>query len=334
MAEDASNFTASSRLTGPPRPARAKHRQREHALAVAAVGGAPVPFGCLRIVALDAHRIGVEFAEHRHRLRVALLLRALGREIERGLVLPALIGAENQIDIGIVGRGAGVTVASGAVSAAGLGVAAGCRGFFGGRGRFRFRLRGWLARRRRRFSAWRRRRYLRRGALAATSGSTPGSISDAGSSFPALSLLGFDFSGRRGVCLPDGLLRVHQCRRRAARIIPDEIADQDEIGAGGGKFAFPRATPQSRHKEARIVRPTIAGARRSPRPKAAVPAHRARRTAHNPRRLRPRPSNSCRVVSPPTPAMRSGFRLGSASSMAAMPVRCAPSAPARATSST
>ena len=63
-------------------------------------------------------------------------------------------------------------------------------------------------------------------------------------------------------------------------------------------------------------------------------AHRARRTARNPRPASPAAIESCRVASPPTPAMRSGFSVGSASSSAAMPVRCAPSAPARATSST
>ncbi len=40
----------------------------------------------------------------------------------------------------------------------------------------------------------------------------------AGSSFPALSLLGFGFSGRRGVGLPDRLLDLLQRRLRAARI--------------------------------------------------------------------------------------------------------------------
>ena len=80
--------------------------------------------------------------------------------------------------------------------------------------------------------------------------------------------------------------------------------------------------------------PPFAAARRSPRPTAAGPSRRARRTTRSRRRLRPRLIESCRVASPPTPAMRSGFSDGSASSSAAMPLRCAPSAPPRATSST
>ncbi len=44
------------------------HGQREHAFAVAAVGGALVPLGRFRIVALDAERIGGEFPQHGHRL--------------------------------------------------------------------------------------------------------------------------------------------------------------------------------------------------------------------------------------------------------------------------
>ena len=50
-----------------------------------------------------------------------------------------------------------------------------------------------------------------------------------------------------------------------ARIGPDEIADQHEIRAGGGEFGRPpRARRQSRRRAARTIRPTIAGARRSP----------------------------------------------------------------------
>ena len=36
--------------------------------------------------------------------------------------------------------------------------------------------------------------------------------------------------------LPDRLLDIHQRRRRAARICPDEISDQNEIRAGGREF--------------------------------------------------------------------------------------------------
>ena len=82
----------------------AQHGEREHGLAVAGVGGALVPLLRLGVVAPDAHRVGIELAQHGHRLGIARL-RAGGGEIERGLVLAALIGAEHQIDIGIVGRG-------------------------------------------------------------------------------------------------------------------------------------------------------------------------------------------------------------------------------------
>ena len=51
LAAAASSLAASSRLAGPARPPRCEHRQREHRLAVAAVGGEPVPFGGLLVVA-------------------------------------------------------------------------------------------------------------------------------------------------------------------------------------------------------------------------------------------------------------------------------------------
>src|SRR5712664_4003646 len=88
-------------------PAEPKHRQREHALTIAAVGGALVPVGGLGIVPLDTHRVGVQFAEHGHRLWIAEVLRAFARKIERRLVLPALIGAIHQIGVGILWRGGG-----------------------------------------------------------------------------------------------------------------------------------------------------------------------------------------------------------------------------------
>src|SRR5258708_9760617 len=72
------------------------------------------------------------------------------------------------------------------------------------------------------------------------SGSSGGSISDAGVSCPALSLLRLGiflgFVRRRGVRLPDRLLDLDQRRLGAARIGPDEIADQDEVRSGSGEF--------------------------------------------------------------------------------------------------
>ena len=68
----------------------AQHRQREHRLAVAAVGGAAIPFGGLGVVLHHAEAGGVELAEQRHRLDVVVLLDALGRDRQRGLVVAAL----------------------------------------------------------------------------------------------------------------------------------------------------------------------------------------------------------------------------------------------------
>src|SRR5258708_8683060 len=72
------------------------------------------------------------------------------------------------------------------------------------------------------------------------SGNSRGSISDAGVSCPALSLLRLGiflgFVRRRGVRLPDRLLDLDQRRLGAARIGPDEIADQDEVRSGSGEF--------------------------------------------------------------------------------------------------
>src|SRR6185437_16389810 len=65
--------------------------------------------------------------------------------------------------------------------------------------------------------------------LPSTSDSSPGSKWDAVSSFPALFLSGFGFCGRGRMRLPDRLLDIDQRRGRAARIGPDEIADQNEI---------------------------------------------------------------------------------------------------------
>ena len=96
----------------------------------------------------------------------------------------------------------------------------------------------------------------------------------------------------------------------------------------------PRAKRQSRRRAVRTIRPTSQAARRSRRSRGARLRHRARRTTHSRRRASPAAIESWRVASPPHPAMRSGFSDGSASSSAASEVRCAPSAPARATSST
>ena len=129
-------------------------------------------------------------------------------------------------------------------------------------------------------------------------------------------------------CL-DRLLDLDQRRLGAARIGPDEIADQHEIRAGGGEFGglFARDGKADAGRLEQFVPPLQALGDRLRR--GPLPARRrVRRTARSRRRASPAAIESCRVASPPTPAMRSGFSDGSASSIAAMPVRCAPSAPA------
>ena len=112
------------RLLAIDRPAasgKPKHGEFKHRLAVAGVRSALVPSGSLGVVALDTEAVGIQFAEHGHGLRIAVFLHALGREIEGGLVETALIGAVDQIGIGIIGGGAGVAVAAAGGAGAGGG---------------------------------------------------------------------------------------------------------------------------------------------------------------------------------------------------------------------
>ena len=217
-------------------------------------------------------------------------LRALGRQIECGLVQAALIGAVDQIDIGIV-RAAVVPVSPSRSARRWpqvvvvrrqafwrLGLAFGfAAGLLAVCGRLRGRRRQRDLRRsacRQHQQSWRAARIGRRIFISAA--------------IPARLWL---FRNGR-MRLPDRLPGLRQRRRRAARIGPDEIADQNEIRARTRRIRSPlRASPQSRRKAARTVRPTIAGARRSPRPTAAARARRARRTARSPRPFRRRPSN-------------------------------------------
>ena len=83
-------------------PGELHHRQRKHALAVAGIGGALVPFDGFCIVTLDAERAGIKLADHRHCLGVVGKLCTRQRQIERCLVQPALIGAVDQVGIGIL----------------------------------------------------------------------------------------------------------------------------------------------------------------------------------------------------------------------------------------
>ena len=98
-------MTAWSRLVGAAAAGQPHHGEREHAFAVAGIGRALVPVGGLRIVALDAEPVGIELAQHRHRLGVAVILRARDREIEGRLVEAALIGAVDVVDVRILEGG-------------------------------------------------------------------------------------------------------------------------------------------------------------------------------------------------------------------------------------
>ena len=60
-----------------------QHGEGEHRLAIAAVGGQPVPFGRFLVVALDPEAVGIELAEQRHRLDVFPLLRPAGSRSKR-----------------------------------------------------------------------------------------------------------------------------------------------------------------------------------------------------------------------------------------------------------
>src|ERR1700710_3114922 len=73
--------------------------------------------------------------------------------------------------------------------------------------------------------------------LPSASASLRGSRSDAGFSCPASSLPGGGLFGRCGMRALDGLLGLLQRDESATRIVPDEIANQNEIGASRGEFA-------------------------------------------------------------------------------------------------
>ena len=160
-------------------------------------------------------------------------------------------------------------------------------GFLGAAGAFVLLRRVLLGRR----LAWPRAasaRPARMRAVPQHQAAPPASLSAAGVSSGALRL----FPNAAACACANRLLGIDQRRLGAARIGPDEIADQHEIRAGRGEFGrLPRARRQSRRRAARTIRPTIAAARRSPPSRAARRRHRVRRTARSRRRARLRPSN-------------------------------------------
>ena len=96
--EQAGGFVAILRAAA---PADAEHREREHGLAIASIGGELVPFGSLLVVARYAQTVGVKLAEQRHGLRIALLLDLLCRPQERGEIEAALEGVEGHVGAGL-----------------------------------------------------------------------------------------------------------------------------------------------------------------------------------------------------------------------------------------
>ena len=75
-----------------------EHRQREHRLAVAAIGGELVPVRGFLVVLRHAEAAGIKLAEQRHRFRVAGVVDAFGGKPECGEIIAALIGAEREIE--------------------------------------------------------------------------------------------------------------------------------------------------------------------------------------------------------------------------------------------
>src|SRR4029077_20175872 len=67
--------------------------------AIAAVGGKLVPFGGLDVVARHPETVAVNLAQKRHRLEVAFLVDAVGRERQGGEIMAALEGPEGQIGL-------------------------------------------------------------------------------------------------------------------------------------------------------------------------------------------------------------------------------------------
>src|SRR5258705_544615 len=70
-------------IDGADAPAKIEHGEGEYCLAIAAVGGEPVPLGRLLVVALDAQAVGIELGEQCHGLDVLVLVHPLGGDRKR-----------------------------------------------------------------------------------------------------------------------------------------------------------------------------------------------------------------------------------------------------------
>jgi hypothetical protein len=93
-------------VLGAAAPDHAEHCEREHRLAIAALGSDPVPLRRLVVVLHDAIAVGIELAQQRHRLGVTELLPHRGC-VERGKIIAALISAVGKVRHGSRGRRGG-----------------------------------------------------------------------------------------------------------------------------------------------------------------------------------------------------------------------------------
>jgi hypothetical protein len=101
LAAAASHLAPASRSRSP--ALQPKHGEREHRLAVAAVGGKLVPIGGFDVVLRHAEPAGIKFAQKRHRLRVFLELDAIDRNPKGGEVMAGLKRAEGEVGLGRAG---------------------------------------------------------------------------------------------------------------------------------------------------------------------------------------------------------------------------------------
>jgi len=86
-------------IDGADAPAKIEHGEGEYCLAIAAVGGEPVPLGRLLVVALDAQAVGIELGEQCHGLDVLVLVHPLGGDRKRRDVVAALERAVGQVAV-------------------------------------------------------------------------------------------------------------------------------------------------------------------------------------------------------------------------------------------
>ena len=188
-----------------------EHRQREHGIAVAAVGREPVPLRGLGVVLRNAEPTGIKLAEQRHGARIALLVDALRRFREGGEEIAALIGAVGKVRLDAAARrrrrrrGGGLRGLGRRERIAGEGAApAAAR-----------RLGGW------------RRGWIIRSLGVPRSGEDDGAPPSA-----AIAASGRAIDHVALSAISESRRRLGERRLEAARIVEHGVADGDEIGAG------------------------------------------------------------------------------------------------------